>query len=201
MKKVNILFSLFFILSLMVFSLSAKEKKSPSGGTEPTSDKEIDQLHKSLSEKVVEYLGTDDKEELVIDLGRGMFKEPGKTDIPVFEETVTIGLSGGTPVSLKFYYLETTSKSIITQSRTIINPAIRDSDLGKIQVEYTSSMDNDTNFNLRDLKSASNQKHLLDHYKQKLKDTIRRITTYIHVRNRMERFTVDKILMLGRHGE
>lgn len=186
------------ITAIFCTHLTAQEGKSPSGGLEPAEDKEIGELHKTLAERVNDYIGTQERDSLVLKIGMGSEKRGGERDHAVFEEEARISLSGGTPVAIEFYYTQTTEKSMITETRIVKNTSIRDEDIGKIQVSYSGSATDDVSFTVRDLHSKESQREILDYYKSKLNQCIRLVQTYKYARDRQEKLTVDRILLLGK---
>ncbi|MCS6985207.1 MAG: hypothetical protein NZM25_08820 [Leptospiraceae bacterium] len=183
------------MFSLPAFS-QAQEKKNPTGANEIQS-REIERLHRELSEAIQNTLGQQKVENFIIPLGLGLRRILGQKEPFVYQEEARIKLSNGVPESVEFYYYQSNEKTVFTQERTITNNNIRSTELGKIVIAYKSNMDQPVTYTLESLHSESSRQRVLSMYRDYLLECLKYLNLQATNRKATEQITLQKVLYIG----
>lgn len=188
-----------FTTLALLFAVSLvhpQEKKNPSGINEIQS-REIEKLHKELTEAIQNTLGEKKVENFIIPLGMGLRRVSGQKERFVYQEEARIKLSNGVPESLEFYYYQSNEKTVFTQERIITNHNIRSTDLGKIVIAYKSNMDVPVTYTLESLQSESSKQRVLTMYRDYLLECLKVLNLQATNRKASEQVTLQKVLYIG----
>lgn len=195
--------SMLILLALfLAFPLTAQEKND-SATSGSVSDEELEQLHSTLRTLVEDYISKrkdlQEKEELIFTMDMGLRDWIEERSAYTFREEARFKLSGGKPVELTFYYTQTYTDNLYTQTRWIINPGLEGKEVGGIKVRYESNMDKSSEHTLSELKSDESRSHMLLIYKKYLHRMITMLQMKSTYEKEDERLDVNKMLYLGEY--